>query len=164
MVVDDNHWSPEHYTTNRISNLFYPPVDDPRWDAEKFGWRQPDSKYRLDTVLSNGFMYYVRNALSTETTRWTVEGIELEVGDYIIIHNRHETTLSDDVDGVCISDITSADIDVIDSIEGDKIIVKNLAVTDTAVIANEMVDSAEFGQISVDLSSLHFTDVGKTAS
>lgn len=89
------------HNVQTVSNLFY--------------WNDfapvVNSEYERDTVLSNGYMYYVGKLNNSNNIKFTVEGLELEVGDYIVINCKDET-----INGKQIQNLTSADIDIIDAV------------------------------------------------
>lgn len=86
-----------------ISNLFY-------YEAAKSGETPYDT---ADKVLSNGFLYYFDKHEGSDNFRFTIDGVEFEVGDYVIIN------CTDGTDGKAIKDLTSADIYVIDAQDDD---------------------------------------------
>ena len=89
-----------------ISNLF-------AWPAVDAEHLQPYAD--VETVLSNGFMYYVGKLDAAEAKRvFTIEGLRLEVGDYVIVNVKGE-------DGKKIRDLTSADISIVDAVDNEDI-------------------------------------------
>ena len=125
-------------TTPSLSNLFhYPESMIPR------GWDYPRPEYRDENItLFTGSMFFVGKTEYTTTTRWEIEGVELEYGDYIVLKNDKK-----------ICEITSSDIDVIDTIEKDHIIVDDITVRNKAVITqisatSEYVENMDVGVLS----------------
>ena len=94
-----------------ISNLFYIDFgtagDDVHPDEY---YSKPVNSYAPSTVLSNGFMYLVSLTDKNLSDQWFVDGVQIDDRDYVIINCRP---------GQCkpISDLTSADIDIIDALD-----------------------------------------------
>lgn len=131
-VVDDTDEPTRK--TEHLSNLFYYPSTD-----VPAGWEYPREEYKNPTAqLVNGSLFFVGKTPSTRTTRWTVDGVELEVGDYIIINK----------DGVRIQNVRPEDIDVIDTVEKDKIVVDNIEVLDTASMKDAVAESLSADMLS----------------
>lgn len=108
------------YETNNVSSLFYRSPDSQLVITGE--WKYPRPEYvNMNCQLFNGNLFYVKGTEHTETTKWVVEGVELEAGDYIIVNKDKK-----------IFEITSADIDVIDAIEKDHIVVDRLTVREFA--------------------------------
>lgn len=63
-----------------------------------------------DYILSNGWMFNVREGDHNAIHRFVVDNVELENGDYLVI----KTT---SLNGICVKDITSSDVYVIDAID-----------------------------------------------
>lgn len=125
--------------TPYLSNLFYYPESMPL----PRGWDYPRPEYRNENLtLFTGNMFFVGKTEHTQTTRWEIEGVELEYGDYIVLKNDKK-----------ICEITSSDIDVIDTIEKDHIIVDDITVKNKAVITQISASTEYAENIDVDVLS-----------
>lgn len=132
-VVDDTDEPARK--TEHLSNLFYYPSTD-----VPMGWEYPREEYKDPTAqLVNGSLFFVGKTPSTRTTRWTIEGVELEVGDYVIVNK----------DGVRIQNVRPEDIDVIDTVEKDRIVVDNIDVQEEATARDAVVENLSADWLSV---------------
>ena len=106
--------------------------------------------------LFRGNMFLVKKADEEVDTRWTIDGVELEHGDYIIFNKDFKNW----------HDVVSDDIDVVDTIEKDKIIVDFLEVLSSAYINSLSVgdvsaNSIDVGSLSADYSYVNRSTIKK---
>ena len=141
LVVDGTG---ETYQTAHLSNLFYLPPD-----GIPAGWNYPKPEYAdFTTLISHGNMFYVGRTELTQTGSWTIDGTNLQLGDYVIVNK-----------DVRICDVTSADLDVIDAMDRDAIVVDKITVNDIAEINSMVATSATINDITNQNAKIHNLDV-----
>ena len=106
--------------------------------------------------LFRGNMFLVKKADEEVNTRWTIDGVELEHGDYIIFNKDFKNW----------QEVVSDDIDVVDAIEKDKIIVDFMEVLSSAYINSLSVcdvsaNLIDVGSLSADSSYVNRSTINK---
>lgn len=147
-VLDDTY----QFCPTSIKDLFALDVGEVIYDALKEkGWERPDSTYTLDTELRAGYMYNVKAHPNTTTARFRLSGedgvnIEIASKDYIIIK-----TPGVEDGKIKIRDLSSVNINVIDSEDVDIVHTPLLGAISSAIMLSVDGLSSDLSAVSSDL-------------
>ena len=116
------------YVINNIKDIFAlkdNPSDNTYEQLKtKYGWQRPDNTYTTETLLNNGWMYYVNITNDEKNLRFTLfdddnNTIEIDKGDYIVINISNSDTIK-------ISDLKISNLNIIDAEDSDVVRLKDL--------------------------------------
>ena len=147
-ALDDTY----QFCPTSIKDLFALDVGEVIYEALKEkGWERPDPAYTLDTELRAGYMYNVKAHPNTTTVRFRLSGedgvnIEIASNDYIIIK-----TPGVEDGKIKIRDLSSVNINVIDSEDADIVHTPLLSAISSAIMLSVDGLSSDLATVSSDL-------------
>jgi hypothetical protein len=105
-----------------------------------------NSSQTSETILLPGFLYLVTGFKDNTSTHYEIEGIKIEDNDFILINNNA-------ADGMALSDVTSADIDVFDAMDDDIATLGTLSSVSSYIQAEITGNWDQTRKISTDIMS-----------